>query len=89
MSKFIEAQCGSCSGTGVYCGFAEPRGVGVVCIECSGSGKSKIVYTPFEGRKRRSGVNTVRRSAGSFLATGVGPTGNSISYEEFLNGKMP
>ena len=89
MQKHLIVQCNSCSGTGVYSGFAEPRGVGVVCLNCNGSGKMRLEYTEFEGRKKRSGINTVRRSAGSFIGTGVGPTGGSVSYDEFLNGKMP
>ena len=89
MKKKLIVQCDSCSGTGVYSGFAEPRGVGVVCLNCNGSGKTTLEYTEYEGRKRRSGINTVRRSAGSFLGTGVGPTGGSVTYAEFLDGKMP
>lgn len=91
MSKkiVIEVECSDCGGTGIYCGFAEPKGVGVICLGCNGTGKSKLTYTPFTGRKTRKGVKTVRRSRGNFIATGVGPTGKSITYDEFLKGKMP
>jgi hypothetical protein len=85
----VQAECRSCDGTGVYCGFAEPKGTGVVCLECRGSGCKTISYTPFAGRKRRQGVKTVSVSRGAFIATGVGAAGESISYEEFLEGKMP
>lgn len=87
--KTIEMECPSCRGTGVYSGLAEPSGVAVVCIHCEGTGCGKIVYTPFTGRKRRQGIHTVRLSAGTFLATGVGPRGGSVTYEEFLAGKVP
>lgn len=85
----VEAECGSCDGTGIYRGFAEPKGVGVVCLNCDGTGRKVIKYKPFGGRRTRDDVKTVRRSAGSFIATGVGPTGGSVTYEEFLSGKMP
>ncbi len=85
----VDAECGSCGGSGVYHGFAEPKGVGVVCLNCKGSGKASISYTPFTSRRRRDDIRTVRRSAGSFIATGVGPTGSSVSYEEFFEGKLP
>ena len=85
----VEAQCDSCKGTGIYHGMCEPKGVGVVCLNCDGTGKAIIKYTPFDGRKTRTGILHVQRSRGAFLPTGTGPTGNSISYNEFLAGKMP
>lgn len=89
MKKTIEIECQSCGGTGLYSGFAEPKGVAVVCVTCAGTGKSTFTYEPFERRKGREGIHTVRLSRGSFIATGVGPTGGSISYEAFQNGKFP
>jgi len=83
------AVCPSCDGTGIYRGFAEPPGVGVVCLTCNGKGSKEIRYEPFAGLRRREDVREVRRSAGSFLATGVGPTGGSVSYEAFLRGERP
>ena len=85
----VKAECESCNGTGIYCGFAEPKGTGVVCIRCQGSGATELSYTPFTKRKKREGVHTVRLSAGVFIGTGVGPRGASVTYDEFLNGKMP
>lgn len=93
--KTFEAECDACGGTGVYCGFAEPPGVGVVCQGCDGSGKRSIQYKPFEGLKKRTALHKdkklteVRRSRGSFIGTGVGPTGKSVSYADFLQGKRP
>ena len=85
----IEVECGDCRGTGIYHGFAEPKGVGVVCLHCDGTGKAQITYTPFTGRKRRSDISTVQLSRGSLIVAGVGPRGSSISYEEFMSGKTP
>lgn len=89
MIQKIETECSSCRGTGVYRGFAEPQGVGVLCLNCDGSGCRTMEYTPFTGLKRRDDVRTVQRSRGSLIFAGVGPTGNSVSYEEFLSGKRP
>jgi len=85
----IKAVCDACGGTGIYCGMCEPKGTGVVCFRCDGTGCRKIKYTPFKKRTRRRGVQEVKRSRGTFIATGVGPTGGSVTYREFLDGKMP
>lgn len=85
----IKVECDSCRGTGVYSGFAEPEGVAVVCLGCKGTGESSVTYREFTGRKRRRGIREVRRSGGSFIATGVGPRGESIPYEDFFAGRMP
>lgn len=85
----LTIECSSCSGTGIYRGFAEPPKVGVVCIYCAGLGCSTITYEPFTKRKKRNDVDIVRRSAGTFIFTGVGPVGSSVTYNEFLAGKLP
>jgi hypothetical protein len=90
MSKVeLKVECSSCSGTGIYRGFAEPPGVGVICLHCDGSGADTILYTPFTSRKTRTDIKTVQRSRGSLLDIGVGPAGNAISYNEFLQGRKP
>lgn len=89
MQHELKVECGSCRGTGIYRGFAEPSGVGVICVNCDGTGQETLKYTPFEGRKTRNDISIVRYSRGSLIATGIGPVGGSISYQEFLNGKMP
>jgi len=59
-------------------------------LDCNGTGKVVKTYTPFTLRKERKGIDTVRRSAGSFIATGgVGPIGGAVTYKEFKLGKMP
>ena len=87
--KEIRAECSSCDGSGVYCGFAEPKGVGVVCLTCEGSGCKILRYTPFSERRLIQGVVIVKRSAGVFIGTGVGPYGDSVPYKDFVNGSMP
>lgn len=85
----VTIDCNACGATGLYSGFAEPRGVAVVCIKCGGTGKQDVVLTPFTRRHNRLGIKTVQRARGSFIGTGVGPTGGSITYDQFKNGKMP
>jgi hypothetical protein len=85
----IKLECESCSGTGLYRGFAEPPETAVVCLRCGGSGCEEISYTPFDKRKGKTGVKWVQRSKGSFILTGVGPVGERISYKDFQKGKMP
>jgi len=87
--KKAEAECGACGGTGLYNGMCEPEGVAVVCLRCRGTGCEVITWTAFEGRKPSRGIKTVQRSRGSFIGTGVGPVGKSITYKEFKEGKMP
>ena len=83
--KTIEIECRPCGGTGLYCGFAEPKGTAVICHGCEGSGRSIFKYTEFTRRKGRRGIKTVSTSIG----TGVGPVGSTVSYKAFSNGAMP
>ena len=91
----VKEGCGSCGATGIYRGFAEPPGVGVICGHCGGVGfneKDASAVAPkniVEGRKRCDDVRRVHWSRGAAFATGVGPTRHSVSYEEFLAGKLP
>lgn len=85
----VDTQCDSCTGTGLYRGFAEPEGVAVICATCGGTGKRTVVYRPFQGRVTRNDVRIVKYSRGSLLATGVGPVGGSVTYGQFLAGIMP
>jgi hypothetical protein len=80
----VKAECMACNGTGLYEGFCEEKGHPVICIQCDGSGCEEIRYKPFVERKKRKGIISVHKSLGGFIATGVGATGDSITYEEFL-----
>jgi hypothetical protein len=83
----VRTKCGSCGGTGLYRGFAEPAGV--ACLNCEGTGCRTIDYEPFTARVDRTDVATVRLSRGTFIGTGVGPAGGSVTYDEFRRGKVP
>ncbi len=85
----IQAECTACGATGLYVGFAEPKGTAVVCISCDGTGCMEISFKPFICRKGKRGIAIVKRSAGTFIPTGVGPTGEPVTYQEFLHGKRP
>lgn len=55
----VKTQCHACEGTGIYVGFAEKNGAGVVCTTCNGTGMKVIKYTPFSGRVERKDVKRV------------------------------
>jgi hypothetical protein len=86
--KTIKAVCGSCGGSGLYQGFCEAKGHPVVCLSCNGTGCEEIQYEPFEKRRVIRGVKSVRLSRGSFIGTGVGGEGKSVTYKEFLEGTL-
>jgi len=48
-------KCGACDGTGIYVGFAEKDGIGVVCHRCDGKGeiKNKYEFVATENFKRK------------------------------------
>lgn len=79
----IKQECPSCGGTGLYSGFCEPKGTAVVCLSCEGRGWTNHVYREFTGRKKKTGIKTISRSRGFFIATGVGAVGESMTYAEF------
>lgn len=85
----MKIECGYCAGTGLYSGFAESDGTAVVCQGCKGSGAEIFKYTPFTKRKGKRGIKTVSLSRGSFILTGVGAVGKSITYAEFQKGLLP
>jgi len=79
--KSIKVNCHSCNGTGIYCGFMERPGEGVVCVTCSGRGYEVLKGTQFVERKRRGGVTKVRVGSGMILDDTSKI--NWMSYEEF------
>ena len=85
----VKFECSACGGTGLYRGMCEGKGTAVVCLRCDGTGCRDLEYTPFTERKPRTDVEHVYLSRGTFIGTGVGPAGSSVTYEEFLQGKMP
>lgn len=85
----LDVECDSCTGTGLYSGMCEGPGVAVVCLRCRGTGRVELRVKTFERRRGRRDIKTVRRSAGSFIATGCGPVGREITYKQFKKGEMP
>jgi hypothetical protein len=88
--KSVIAECSACKGTGIYIGYAERDGFGVVCSLCKGTGKVEIKYTEFTGIKKAKNVKFV-----VLKNPGIGIGGNdpekygAISYTDFVKGKMP
>lgn len=89
MSKFrMKVECNACNATGLYQGFMEAKNEAVICLGCKGMGFVFISGNKFEGRKKQKGIKTIRKSRGSFIATGVGGFGETMTYAEFLK-KFP
>lgn len=92
MEKY--AYCPDCHGTGIFSGYCEKKGEGIICLRCDGSGKvlkrrllaaqvPSSIIKPFTGRLKRDGIERVFRRARD------GKPGPTITYQEFLAGKMP
>lgn len=95
MHKKIEYdyQCTACKGTGIYVGFAEDDGFGVVCQICNGTGKAhvKLEYDDFIEKVKRKDIKRVLQ-CNPGIAVGIGKnlTLNSfggMDYEDWFNGK--
>ena len=59
----INIECKSCGATGIYHGFAEGDGVGVVCHNCKGTGCVLFNYDPFRSKKLREDIEIVFKTA--------------------------
>jgi hypothetical protein len=59
----VKAKCKSCGGTGIYVGFGEKDGAGIVCHTCNGTGCQiiKIDWEPFHCRIKTDKVKRVFR----------------------------
>ena len=82
----LEIECSACSGTGLYSGMAESKGLAVVCNRCDGTGKYQFkierVYLPTSFKLGLGVVN--------FKGVGdIDMCKKGISYSEFLEGKKP
>lgn len=78
----LEVECSDCAGTGVYCGFMEPKGIGVVCLGCNGTGKAYFTYYPFTRKKGKRGIKEVSLLNGKSIVCG-GPKNKRIPYNIF------
>lgn len=94
-------ECPYCKGTGVYSGMGESKDTAVICNYCKGSGQYHYTYSyeEFTGRKVNNNIKRVYLN-GYGYKIGLGKINFShigeidmdregVSYEEFLNGKMP
>lgn len=90
----FDQQCDSCKGTGIYQGFAEKDGIGVVCKRCDGTGKYHFVhsYDEFEGKKKTTKVKHVLEcNPGIGVGLGNGKftfeDWGGMSYNDWFEGK--
>ena len=88
-----DCECPACNGTGIYVGFAERDGAGVVCRQCRGAGKQHkaIEYDDFEGRKKREKTERVYEcNPGISIGKGSGRFclhyWGGMSYSDWLSG---
>ncbi len=79
MNEKIE--CRSCGATGLYKGFAEPKGTAVICSTCGGKGYVLQTGTLFSFVKKKEGIQRVLMDGGAWFARGHGD--KTISIEEF------
>ena len=92
MEKIIEIDevCKACKGTGIFIGFAEKDGYGVICKQCDGTGKCHFVhiYEEFVERKERDDVKQVLQANPGIMVGNIkGESKNNfggITYEEWL-----
>jgi len=91
----FDCKCEACKGTGIYVGFAERDGFGVVCGACKGTGKlHKIIeYDDFTNRGKRKGVKKIIR-ANPGITVGINPvlgltleSFGGMDYLDWLKGK--
>ena len=83
----IDCECSDCGGTGIYCGFAEAEGTGVICHGCKGAGHVtiKISYKDFVGRQHRKGIKKVFQTNPG-VGLGVEMNGG-MDYQEWFESK--
>lgn len=87
-------KCPECQGTGLYVGWAEHDGAGVVCHKCKGHGfvDVRIEYEDFEQKVLRQDIKRVyRTNPGIVLGEKEGVCTledfGGIPYEEWIAGK--
>ena len=66
-------KCKSCKGSGIYVGFAERDGAGVVCHRCDGKGfqNMKFDYEDFEERTVRDDVEQIFPHSGYVVGPSI------------------
>lgn len=86
----IKIRCESCKGSGLKPYATVPLGIGVICPHCQGEGSKILEITRFSRKRHVDGVTKVVLTTNPFAAVDktVDFTG-AVSYQEFLEGKMP
>ena len=81
-----DQECKSCSGTGLYIGFAEKEGASVICNQCKGTGKQHqyFEYTEFTGRKDNPKATHVFAVNPGIAVDNGKITPGGVSKEEWL-----
>ena len=75
--------CKNYRATGLYVGFAKPKGTAAVCHECNGTGYKEIEISPFYGRKMREDISRVFVDGGLWFGRDKNSMKQTISIEEF------
>lgn len=92
----VKEKCPSCNGTGVYIGFAERDGFGVVCSRCEGTGCREFIHE-YEEFKEKKKTSKIKRILECNPGIGVGINSSDLvlnyesfggmGYEDWFNGK--
>ena len=97
----VKVVCGSCTGTGLYKGFAEKDSCAVICDSCKGTGCIEVTHTyeKFTKRKKRKGITRVFKESCGYIQSADDVTTKEnvtikfseggCTYKEFLNGTEP
>ena len=86
----VKEECGPCSGTGLYKGFAEKGKLAVVCSSCEGKAYRIYQYKPFTERKRRDDVlHVISSNPGHCLDEEHATDDMMISVDEFYASDDP
>lgn len=78
MKLSVDTECSFCHCTGLCDAIFKPKDTAIICPSCKGTGCRTIIITPFKRRRAKKNIKTVANCIG-----------NSISYQEFQEGKMP
>lgn len=68
----VKIACHECKGTGIYSGMFEPKGTGVICTACKGSGAQE--HPAFTGRSKTRDYLVITPNANSNIGTLVQTT---------------
>lgn len=82
----VVADCPGCRGRGAHRPFAGKKGEYVPCQCCDATGKVIIKYVPFAERREIKDAKVVLLHPSLRISGREVP---SISYQEFLEGKLP